>query len=150
MIKKIIFLLLILTLANCDYKPIYTNNNADKLIINEYQLIGDKHINRKIISLLNFREDKSNNSNYVVTLTSLKTIDAVAKDKTGKTSVFKTNVTINIKLNKNNNLIKEKSFTANYTYNNSGNKFDLMQYQKNVENNLVNKLSEEIIIFLNT
>ena len=64
--------------------------------------------------------------------------------------MFKTSVIINIRLNKNDNLIKEKSFNATYTYNNSENKFDLMKYQKNVEDNLVDKLSEEIIIFLNT
>lgn len=150
MMRKTIFFLLILTLVNCDYQPIYTNDNANKLIIQEYQLTGDKNINRKIISLLNFKKEKNNNSGHILTLNSIKTINTVAKDKTGKTSVFKTSVTINIRLNKNDNLIREKSFNATYTYNNSENKFDLMKYQKIVEDNLVDKLSEEIIIFLNT
>jgi len=150
MIKKIIFFLLILSLTSCGYQPIYTKKNYDALVIKEYQLAGDKIINRKIVSLLNLRKNIQLESSYILSLDSVKKLETVAKDKTGRASVFKTSITVSIKINENKTLIKEKIFNKTYTYNNTKNKFDLMQYQKDIENNILDKISEEIIIFLNT
>lgn len=150
MIKKIIFFLLILSLTSCGYQPIYTKKNYDALVIKEYQLAGDKIINRKIVSLLNLRKNIQLESGYILSLDSVKKLETVAKDKTGRASVFKTSITVSIKINENKTLIKEKIFNKTYTYNNTKNKFDLMQYQKDIENNILDKISEEIIIFLNT
>jgi hypothetical protein len=150
MIKKIIFLILILSLANCGYQPIFVKNSTNKFLIQEYELIGDKTVNRKIISQLNLKKNPNKKSGYVLALSSFKKIEIAAKDKTGNASKFNTNITVNIKISKNNNLIKEKSFSENYNYSNSENKFDLLQYQKNIDNNLIEKITEEIILFLNT
>ena len=48
----------------------------------------------------------------------------------------------------NNEIKREKNFVSSFTYNNIENKFDLSQYQKNIEANLIQKLKEEIVIFL--
>ena len=149
MIKKIILSLLIVVLTGCGYQPIYLNDASD-FEIQKYELLGNKNINRKIISLLNFKQDTKNNSGYILIINSVKELQASSKDRTGKTSMFKTSITVSIKLNKNDSLIKEKSFNSSFTYNNTGSKFDLLQYQKNIENNLVNKIYEEILIFLKT
>jgi len=150
MIKKIIFFLLILSLTSCGYQPIFTKKNYDTLVIKEYQLAGDKIINRKLVSLLNLKKNIQLESSYILSLDSAKKLETVAKDKTGRTSVFKTSITVSIKLNENKTLIKEKIFNKTYTYNNTENKFDLMQYQRDIEKNILDKISEEIIIFLNT
>ena len=42
------------------------------------------------------------------------------------------------------NMERSKQFNRSFTYNDRDNKFDLLQYQKNVENNLINKITEEI------
>ena len=42
----------------------------------------------------------------------------------------------------------EKTFNKKFSYKNFLNKFDLSLYQKNVEKNLINKISEEILLFL--
>jgi len=149
MIKKLIFSLLVLSITSCGYQPIYVKGGTD-LIIKEYKLIGDKSVNRKIISLLNLKKENKDNLGYVLTLNSIKKLQAVSKDKTGKITVFKTSLSVSIELNKDNSPIKEKSFEASYTYNNTVNKFDLLQYQRNIENNLINKIYEEITSFLNT
>tara|TARA_B100000795_G_C22546971_1_gene340983 strand:- start:92 stop:541 length:450 start_codon:yes stop_codon:yes gene_type:complete len=149
MIKKLIFSLLVLSITSCGYHPIYVKGGTD-LIIKEYKLIGDKSVNRKIISLLNLKKENKDNLGYVLTLNSIKKLQAVSKDKTGKITVFKTSLSVSIELNKDNSPIKEKSFEASYTYNNTVNKFDLLQYQRNIENNLINKIYEEITSFLNT
>ena len=57
-------------------------------------------------------------------------------------------LTINT-LNKNNYEInKTKSFSKTFDYNNNSNKFELKQYEKDIENNLINKIVERSVIYL--
>ena len=46
--------------------------------------------------------------------------------------------------------ITRKTFAKNITYNNTTNKFDLSRYERSTRNNLAEKISEEIIIFIQT
>ena len=151
MIKKFNYILIFLLLTNCGYQAIYSNKDSSRVSVNKIELIGDKNINRKIISLTNLKIKKNQNYSYKLTLDSNKIIEAAAKDKTGNTSVYKT--TINVKLylkdpNNQDQIFKEKNFSSSFSYNNITNKFDLSEYQKNIEENLINKIAEEIIIFL--
>ena len=43
-----------------------------------------------------------------------------------------------------------KNFEENFEYNNRSNKFDLRKYEKNIQDNLTTKLSDEIIRYLNS
>ena len=43
---------------------------------------------------------------------------------------------------------KTKSFSTNFNYNNNVNKFTLKQYEKEIENILINKVVEKSIIYL--
>ncbi len=45
-------------------------------------------------------------------------------------------------------LLKNKNFTESFNYENSSNKFDLKQYEKNIENNLTDKIIENITSYL--
>ena len=148
--KKIIILLLIATLTSCGYEPMFSKKNSVDLSIKEYKLLGDKAINRNIVSLLNLKKSNKKNSWYTLKLDSRKLIESVAKDKAGDTTIFRLTLSIELILSEDDNLVKEKNFITSFTYNNTKNKFDLLQYQKNIEKNLIDKLSEEIIIFLKT
>ena len=148
--KNIIILLLIATLTSCGYEPIYLKKNSVDLSIKEYKLLGDKAINRNIVSLLNLKKSNKKNSWYTLKLNSRKLIESVAKDKAGDTTIFRLTLSIELILSEDDNLVKEKNFITSFTYNNTKNKFDLLQYQKTIEKNLIDKLSEEIIIFLKT
>ena len=148
--KNIIILLLITTLTSCGYEPIYLKKNNLDLSIKDYELLGNKAINRKIVSLLNLKKSNKEKSWYTLKLDSKKLIESVAKNKAGDTTIFKLTLNIELILSQNDKLVKEKNFITSFTYNNIKNKFDLLQYQKNIEKNLIDKLSEEIIIFLKT
>ena len=148
MIKKIILFFLLITLSNCGYEPTLKKNF--NLSLQNFELIGDKNINRRIVSLLGLKNNVNNASDYTMTMNSQKSIVSAAKDKSGKTSVFRTIINLKLQLNQNGKLIKEKSFSSSFTYNNSENNHDLLQYQKTIEVNLINKIFEEIIIFLST
>ena len=150
MIKKKIFLILIIFLSNCGYNPIYLKKIDTGLLINSYQLIGDKNINRSIISQLGIKNNNNTDAKYNLKLNSSKLVEAVAKDKKGNTSVYKTTITVKLLISEGDSIIKERTFTSSFVYNNTSNKFDLFQYQKNIDKNLINSLSEKISIFLTT
>ena len=126
--------------------------NDTSVSINKIELKGDKGVNRKIVSFANLRKKNNGNYSYNLTLNSNKKIESVAKDKAGNTSVYKTTISIKFYLkdpNNQNEIFKEKNFVSSFSYNNINNKFDLSQYQRNIEENLINKIAEEIVIFLN-
>tara|TARA_B110000238_G_C16097617_1_gene426806 strand:+ start:181 stop:645 length:465 start_codon:yes stop_codon:yes gene_type:complete len=152
-IKTIIIGLIFLILTNCGYQPIYSGKSNINLLINKIELKGDKNINRKIILLTNLKEGDLQKNSYNLSLKSVKRISIIAKNKSGNPSVYRTAINVELTL-KNaddlNKIYKTKNFSMNFTYNNVENKFDLQQYQKDIEKNLINNIVEKIEIFLNT
>ena len=149
--KKISYILIFLLVTSCGYQAIYSKKNNTSISINKIESIGDRNINRKIISLANLKERNNQNYSYDLTLNSTKITEAVAKDKTGNTSVYKTTIVVEFYLKDPNNqgeIFKKKIFSSSFSYNNINNKFDLVKYQKNIEQNLIEKIAEEITIFL--
>ena len=150
MIKKIIFLLIICSLGSCGFEPVYVKKNEYQLSIKEITLIGDKKINRSIISFTNLKKINPTNGEYIVTITSENRIEIVAKNKLGNASIYRTTIIVNLSLQNRDGDTKLKKFETAFSYNNLPNKFDLAQYQKTIEKNLIDIISEEIIIYLNT
>ena len=148
MIKKIFFFVAIIMLTNCSFEPIFLKKNTN-LIISKLELNGDKKINREIISILNINEKNQSEFGYKLILNSNKKLEIISKDKAGNPSIYKITLNVNVSLVKEDETIKTKRFNLNFTFNNMKNKFDLSQYQKSIETNLLNKITEEIFIFLN-
>ena len=150
MIKKVFFLVLILFLSSCGYNPIYLKKSDKDLSLKNYQVTGNKIINKSIVSYLNLKNNSDANAKYSLELNSSKLVETVAKDKMGNASVYKTTIRVELLLTEGANVIKKRTFTSNFIYNNIANKFDLFQYQKSIDKNLINNLSEKILIFLTT
>ena len=100
------------------------------------------------MSSLGINEDKNSTSGYTLSLKSSKKIEVISKDKSGNPSVYRSSIIVNFSLADKKKIVKQKEFYSSFTYNNSQNKFDLSQYQKNIEINLINEISEKIVIFL--
>ena len=149
-IKKIFILLLLAILTNCDYEPIYKDNNDFNLLIKKIHLVGEKKIDRRISNALNLESNNKIKNGHEIEIKSQKKVDIVSKDKTGNASVFKITINVNVLLKKEDKMIKEKNFSSSFTYNTKVNKFSLSQYQKNIEANLIKSIAEEIFIFLNS
>lgn len=150
MVKKIFFLIVVLCLSNCGYNPVYIKKIDTDLLIKDYQLVGDKNINKSIISYLNIKNNNNRGAKYNLTLNSTRLVETVAKDKMGNASVYKTTIRVKLLMNEGDILIKTRTFMSDFIYNNNSNKFDFYQYQKNIDKNLINNLSEKILIFLTT
>ena len=148
MIKRILIILSLALLTNCGFEAIYSSKNDSKILIKKIQMDGgNKKINRKIVSALDLKTSDEKNA-YDLLLSSNKKIDIVSKDNTGTASVYKTTIEIKISLIENNKIKRKRNFESSFTYNNIDNKFDLSEYKKNIETNLIQKLTEEIFIFL--
>ena len=150
MIKKIFFLVLVFSLSSCGYNPIFLKKIDTDLLIKNYQITGNKNINRSIITSLNLKNNNNANAKYSLKLNSSKLVETIAKDKVGNASIYKTTIKIELLITEGANVIKEKTFTSNFIYNNTSNKFDLFQYQRDIDKNLIKNLSEKILIFLTT
>jgi len=147
MIKKTFLCILLLTLVACGYEPMLLNKNNLNNIIQSFQLDGDKKINKKIISNLNLKK-QNKKKGYNLIIKSNKEIETVSRDATGNTAVYKTKISVLVTLLNNDKIFKEKLFNVDFTYNDLENKFDLSQYQKDIELNLINEITENIVVFL--
>jgi len=150
MAKKITLLLVIFLIWGCGYQPIYLKKNNSEQKIKTITLNGEQKVNKIIVSSLGLKEDENLLTGYSLILKSLKRIDIISKDKSGNPSVYKTSVIVEVSLTEKERIIKQKEFVSSFTYNATENKFNLSQYQKSIELNLINEISEKIFIYLRT
>jgi len=146
--KKIILILSFLLLASCGYQPIFSSKTSNFLIEEIIYNENDK-ISLKIRNNLTFL---SNTENYIrvirLKLSSEKKIDISSKDSKGDPLVYKMTISTNIEIYSNSELTKQKNIIKNFSYKNTENKFDLKQYEKTIENNLIEAIKEDIILIL--
>ena len=148
MTKKITLLLVIFLIWGCGYQPVYLKKNNSEQKIKTITLNGEQKINKIIITSLGLKEDRNLLTGYSLILKSSKRIDIISKDKSGNPSAYKTSIIVDVSLTEKERIIKQKEFVSTFTYNASDNKFDFSQYQKNIELNLINEISEKIFIYL--
>ena len=145
---KKLFILILFFMTSCGYQPLYVNKNSSDLVFNKIELFGDKEINRRIISFISIKEDKSVEKLNQIVLRSNEDIIETSKDSKGRVATLKTTVEIKLVILNGNQIIKEKIFNENFSYNNKNNKFDLTKYQNEVKDNLVDKIIEQMSIYL--
>ncbi len=146
---KKIFILIILFTYSCGYQPIYLNKDLKNYEFSKISLEGDKEINKKIINSISIKENKlDKNLNEVFLKSNLKTTET-SKDSKGKVLTYRSAVTINFTIKKDDKIIKSKIFNRDVSYNNKENKFELVEYQNQLISNLINQSVEEIILYLN-
>ena len=148
MAKKITLLLVIFLIWGCGYQPVYLKKNNSEQKIKTITLNGEQKINKIIVTSLGLKEDRNLLTGYSLILKSSKKIDIISKDKSGNPSAYKTSIIVDVSLTEKERIIKQKEFVSIFTYNATDNKFNLSQYQKNIELNLINEISEKIFIYL--
>ena len=146
--KKIILILSFLLLVSCGYQPIFSSKTSNFLIEEIIYNKNDK-ISLKIRNNLTYL---SKTENYIkvirLKLSSEKKIDISSKDSKGDPLVYKMTISTNLEIYSSNELTMQKNITKNFSYKNTENKFDLKQYEKTIENNLIETIKEDIILIL--
>ena len=152
-LKKILTTLSFLLLLSCGYEPIHSkkkNNNTYKFSINTINYIGDSEANKILKNKLKRILDKKKKSTEL-NLNIDSRIEKVitSKNKKGNPITFSIEIIISLEVFENGISKDKTNFKKNFEYNNKSNKFDLNQYEKNIKDNLISKLSNEIIRYLN-
>lgn len=146
--KKIFLFISFFLLISCGYQPLFSNKTSNFLIKEISFNINDK-ISSKIKNGLNYLTfTKDYTKIYEIKLNSNKTIETVSKDEKGNPLVHKITINTNLKVFSSNELIKEKNISKDFNYKNISNKFDLKQYEKTIEQTLIDKIVEDIILVL--
>ena len=135
-------------IVNCGYQPIFSGKKVNFGIDN---LTYDK--NNEIDSAINnnLKNYKSlENKDKILDLEISSKINKVTTslDDRGDPKSFRLELEIKTIFKKDNKLLNKKSFFKSYDYNNSTNKFDLKKYENSVKENLIGKITEEIIVYI--
>lgn len=143
--KKILIIFLFITA--CGYEPMYVNNNT--ISFNKINLVGDEKINRKLNSILLLKDNINDQPIEEISVESKKSIIEASKDPKGQTATYKSSVEIEVIISNDGEIKKQRIFRQSFTYNNLENKYNLYNYQNKIEDDLVNKIMEDLVIFIN-
>ena len=153
-LKKIITTLSFFLLLSCGYEPIHSKkkiNNTYNFSIDTINYIGDSEANKILKNKLKRILDKKKKSTEL-NLNIDSRIEKVitSKNKKGNPLGFLIKIIINLEVYEDEILKNKSSFEERFEYNNRSNKFDLRKYEKNIKDNLISKLSDGIIRYLNS
>tara|TARA_X000000368_G_scaffold409584_1_gene391723 strand:+ start:156 stop:617 length:462 start_codon:yes stop_codon:yes gene_type:complete len=147
-IKKIFALMLILLITSCGYEPLFSSKNSDFAIYN-VDYLGEKKLNSQINNSLKIYKDTKNKKNiYSAKIKTTKKKSIVTKDTKGNAKIYLIEIDVELKIYENGNLKNTKIFKERFNYNNSSNKFQLKQYEKNIQSNLINEIIKGITLYL--
>ena len=143
-------IILSVMLTNCGFKPIYNSKNSNFQIIE----IKNKNENRNSFFVENTIMSLSNKEalrKLKLEIDYEQSLTTILKDSKGDPSKKKLSVIVNLKIkNERDNVLTEKSFNEEFSYDVQSDKFNMSQYEDNITNNLNNKISNDIIFLLGT
>ena len=146
--KKIFLILITLFLYGCGFKPIYSSKDSNYRIISFNKNVNNNLTNyiQNSISVLSNKESKKN---FSINLNFNESISVILKDSKGDPKKNRLTIDIDLTVMDNvGNLITLKEFSENFEYNISDNKFDTKEYEKNIKFNLVEDITQQILVFL--
>ena len=143
-------IILSVMLANCGFKPIYNSKNSNFQIIeikNKNENKNSFFIENTIMSLSN----KDALKKFKLEINYDHSFTTILKDSKGDPSKKKISVIVNLKIkNEKDNVMTNKNFNEEFSYDVQSDKFNMSQYEDNIINNLNNKISNDIIFLLGT
>ena len=149
--KKIFFYLCIFSIFGCaGYEPLFSTKNLS-FYIEDIKNINNDVITKKISKNINNNKLKGENKIvYLLEIESNIINNIASKDSKGNPLTYNIILDVKVKVFKRNtelpiNILK---FDKSINYNNQANKFDLNEYKKTIIENITNKISQEILISL--
>ena len=137
-------------MMGCGYEPIYSKKKLEKnynFSITSIEFEESNQINQMLINNL---------KSFINIKNKLKLLNLKIKSSTNKTTISKNlkgnaeryliEVNVNLIIFENGIFKKEFIFKENFNYNSQTNKFNLNKYEKNIKENLISKISDNIIL----
>ena len=145
--KSILLILLFFILANCGFEPIYSSKKSN-FNIGEIKITNKNKFNSIIkYNLKNISNNESQNKFDLIINSEKKRIIS-SKDTKGNPQLLTMIISVEVQIIKDNVIKNKKNFSQDFSYSNNSNKFGLAQYEKDIEKNLINKIIENLNIYL--
>lgn len=152
MIKKIFFIsFIIIFISGCNYTPIYSKKDQNYKL-GKIESLGNVKLNKVIIRNIKNLTKYNLNSSKIFNLnieTNLKK-EIKSKDTKGDPKTFEIKIVTNLIVNKDEPNSLKKSFSYSSIYNTLDSEFELNKYEKTIEKTLISKISQKIIVYLQT
>ena len=134
-------------LNNCDYKPVYSNQNKIdyKIVIASFS--GDKDINNLIATNIKRNSKEESGKIVEIVFNTEYTKNVLAKNSAGSITDYQIDVVtafiIKKEKNSENFLVKE-----NFNFQKMTDKYEEKNYERNIKKNLANSISQKLILRL--
>ena len=144
--KKILFALT-LFLTSCGYQAV---NKIDKtnFVVSKYDFLGNSQVNK--ILKRNFDRNKKNDNlqNEFEIIVNSKLIKSNnSKNRAGEVTNLTIQIIVDLEISQYGKKIKNLSLAESNNYNNNDNKFELNQYEIEIEKQIIDDLIEEVILY---
>ena len=97
-----------------------------------------------------YSNSKNKDKNYLLNVEAEKKIITTSKDTAGNPKTYLMEIIVKMEIQENYDKIIKKNFIEKFNYNTQVNKFNQQQYEENIEENLISKISENIILYLSS
>ena len=145
---KLIYFLIIILLPSCGFTPIYSEKNSDFKVVNIKKNIDNNLTNYIENSLVTFSNIKATKS-FNIEIYLEEEILVILKDSKGDPLKNKLVTKLRLVVNDSQgNLISFKNFNEDFNYSVQENKFNMKQYEKNIRQNLIQDINEQILSYL--
>ena len=146
MLKKIFFIILLFSsLSNCDYKPVYSNQNKVdyKIVITSFT--GDREINNLISKTLKRNSKENSNKIINISLDTKYSKNTLARNNAGTITDYQANVISKFTIEKENN---SEIFTMieKFNFQKMTDKYEEKNYERTIKKNLANSISQKLIL----
>ena len=137
----VFYFFLIILVQACGYEPIYSSKNyLFKIKDINYE---NNRINNQIVNSLRSISNKNAKNLINLDIKSRKKKNIITKDKSGDPLIFELIIFADIVINDN-----QKTFMGKQIYNNKKNKFELNEYEIELEKQITDNIINEIFIHL--
>ena len=143
MFKAIKIFLLFFLLTGCSYDPILINKSFN-FQFSEINTTGNKEIN-KIIKK-NLKEKNNKGKKYSINLNTKKEKEVISSDAKGDPEVFKLKIILDYQVTYEGRNILVNNILKEFTYNNMGDKFELLKIEENIIKTIAKEITNEISI----
>lgn len=148
MIKKIFLLsLTFMFFSSCGYSPVYSSKNLNFSINNIEK--DNNLLNNRFAEMIRGIGDENNVNKINISIESDKKLEIKSKDSKGNPLIYQLKIFLKIKILDPINP-KEKEFIEDTSFNNNDDKFELSNYQAELEEILIRKLVEQTIVYLSS
>ena len=146
-IKKIIIFIFISTflLYSCGFQSIYSVKNTN-FRFSEIKT-NDQNVSINLRNnLSNYYSSDADKIDYKINLNLSKNRTVKSKNKKGEALVYSIIINGDILIYRNEDLLSTIIVNEFFDYQNTSNKFDLSEYEKNIERNLILNIANDLII----